>query len=494
MGMNKRLIMLLLAVFLLMTPAWANAQRLFQIQAADVTVEVLPEISFEAQFGDNPDIPRNDAGVIALARKLYPPRNTQLPESATEESECGEYEMGLLFAALQNPAISDATRIEVDQIIRISVPTFDKIRTIGHYKFYYCVASGIADDRVTDAEIDSLATYLNSYWTSYTTNFTKPKHYDSGGLELINIRVYYLGTSLLGQTSSSWNYIELNSKYCVKDASCKRRTTAAHELFHRVQYAYGYISGTANLKWIVEGTASWSQKFTNLSLRDYMGRMNSGLDVPDRALITGVSARSYDACHYWVWLQKRAATSAAIKDVWYQYSINGKNAKLAVQTVVTARSLAASFDVFTRDWNKANYVKDFSAGGVYDYDEDPLNVTTGCGTFSLHHAPRSYYTVASNSTIIGPVGPRSVLEYGADYYEFTINAAVTRFKMLLTRTAGGCDWALMGSKSGAWKIIYNNSTSPKTWDLTFTAGTYDKMGLIVSGQSSGATYTWRVGP
>lgn len=491
---RNNLFILAVLIGLLLIPSWSYAEQQFHLQSQDQIIEVLTAEEFEAQFGDNPDVPRTDDQLIALAKEMYPKASDEAA-GAAHGAECHEYELGMLYAGLGNPAISDRARIIVDQIIP-QIPTFNKIRTIGHFKFYYCTsgATCTANDMVTDAEIDSLASSMNAYWNSYAASFKEPKHYLSGLTKLVDVKVYYLGTSLLGETSSSWNHINLNSKYCVKDAACKRKTTSAHELFHRVQYAYGYVTGTANMKWIVEGSASWSQKFTNISLRDYMGRMNSGLAFPDKALINGASARSYDACHFWVWLEKRANTFAAIRDVWYQYSINGKNAKTAVNTVVVARSLASSFDIFTRDWNKANYVKDFSVSGLYDYYEDPLNVTTSCGTFSLSHAPRSYYAILSNSTIIGPIA-RTVYEYGADFYEFTINAAVTRFKIALDRTSGSVDWALMGSKAGAWKIIYNSATDPKTWDLTFAAGTYDKIGLIVAGKGMASSgYTFRVGP
>ncbi len=110
----------------------------------------------------------------------------------------------------------------------------------------------------------------------------------------VSRKCYYLGPTRYGSTSSNWDYMKLNSKLVIRD-SCKRRTTSAHELFHRVQYSYGYVTGTPNLRWLVEGTASWSQKYTNSPyIRDYMDLMNAGFNRLDRFLIR---RRGHDACH-----------------------------------------------------------------------------------------------------------------------------------------------------------------------------------------------------
>ena len=98
------------------------------------------------------------------------------------------------------------------------------------------------------ANIKATAQVLNAAWDDFATNFKEPKHYTAGGKKLIDVRVYDLGTFLFGQTSSTWDHIELNSKQVVRD-DCKRKTTPVHELFHRVQYSYDYVSGTGGMRW-----------------------------------------------------------------------------------------------------------------------------------------------------------------------------------------------------------------------------------------------------
>ncbi len=68
---------------------------------------------------------------------------------------CGEYEFSLVFAALQNPAVSNATRAAVEDIM---------------------VAD--ANNNITLKEAETIAANLNNYRTSYVKKFKKPQNID----------------------------------------------------------------------------------------------------------------------------------------------------------------------------------------------------------------------------------------------------------------------------------------------------------------------------
>lgn len=500
-----RCLLTLLAIFMV-APGMAATQKEFTISAYDLTLKVFSEKELQSQLALNPDLPRTDSEVLVLAEKLYPPAWQKDPpavyEAAVPMEKDQEYELGLLFAALRNPTISDATRTAVNQIILNAIPPLPKTYKYGHFKFYYTDSDPNPDHNVTLSEIRWTANQLQNGWNKYVeAGFKEPKHYLSGTAKRIDVKVYYLGSSLLGQTGSGWNHIELNSKYCVKDY-CKRRTTSNHELFHRVQYSYGYISGTANMKWIVEGTASWSQKFTYRSIRDYMARMNSGLSDPDKKLITDPNARSYDACHFWVYLDEAATkrtypAGRAIRDVWATYETNGKNAKAAVETVANLRVGSPTFDNYVIKWTRANYCKDFanaSSSWKHDYTEDEVSVVSCSNTYGpLSHVPKTSRTISSNSTSFTLTG--NVKEYGADFYEFTIGPSVTNIKITLDGAdTGDFAYEFIPIKEGEVKTYSYTYNTDHTHTRTITAGQYDKYGLIVLGRSKGGNYTVRVGP
>jgi hypothetical protein len=494
-GKSKPFIVFWLAILLISLFAGAApAQEIFQFQAHNTKLEILPQAAFSARFGDNPDVPRTDADVIALARKLYPPRGVKQPEAAAQPvHRCREYEVGVLFAALQNPAISNLTRSQVDAIIQATIPLLPQTYTSGHFTFYYTDSDTDPQNNVTLAQIQATAAHLNSYWDKYAANFKTPKNYDSGGTAMVDVNVYYLGDGLYGETSSFWDNINLSSKLAVKNA-CMRRTTSAHELFHRVQYSYGYISGTARMRWMVEGTASWSQKYTNQSLRDYMANMNEGLSAPDRNLF---NARDYDACHFWVYLQKLAGTWAAIKEIWAAYELNGFNAKAAVNTVTTSR-LGKSFDQFVQAWVKANYLKDLDNAGSFEYDEDEV-LKLSCNKLygPLSHVPRTTAPAISNDTYWSANG--RVLPYGADYLDLPLSSGLDKLEVKVVGAApGNYSYSFIGIKGNRWKAITNiKSTSQSnsyTYKRLLTPGEWDKLALVVAGGSRGGDYAVAVGP
>ena len=490
MKIRFRLSVTLLLAIVLMTVS-AYGQQIFQLQAYNAPVVILPQDVFEARFGNNPHIPRSEEAIIALAEKLYPPQSSRMEGMVFLEEtgeECGEEDVGVLFAALQNPEVSDATRMLVSDIIAAAIPPLPetKVSDSGHFKFYYTTNDANPINNVTTAQITSLATLMDSYWEKYANSFKEPKHKLVNGKKRIDVKVYYIDATTLGQTASGWDHIELNSSLCVTN-SCKRRTTSAHELFHRVQYAYGYTSGTADMSWMVEGTAAWSQKYTNQVYRDYMSRMNTGLSSPEKALITG---RSYDACHFWVYLHEQSSSSA-IKEVWAKYEANGLNPKSAVGSVTAAR-LGLNFNKFATKWSKANYIKDLSNAGTggYDYAEN-IVTKNSCGvTYGpLSKVPFTAGTInpASSFSQAGSVNP-----YAAKYHVFTLGNTLKDLAVIFEGT-GSFAVSFIGIKGNAKTSIINTTDTKFDYKKTLTAGQWDKLAVMVMGTATGGDYTLKVG-
>ncbi len=215
---GKYLIVFWLAVLLISLSAGAApGQEVFQFQAHSIKLEILPQGIFAARFGDNPDVPRTDAEIIALARKFFPPLGKKRPEAAARPVRwCREYQEGVLFAALQNPAVSDLTRRQVDYIIAAATPDLPKTYVSGHFRFFYTDNDSNPDHNVTLGQIKATAFWLNQHWDTYAENFRTPKNYLFGGTETVDVYVYYLGDNVHGGTDSRFRFIRLNSKLTVK--------------------------------------------------------------------------------------------------------------------------------------------------------------------------------------------------------------------------------------------------------------------------------------
>jgi len=444
----------LVLVLLLLGPTIVAAgnSRVFNFtQNSGITIDILSENDFAAQFGENADIPRTDDDVIALARELYPPLGVERPDE-TEETRvesanrfrCGEYEVGLLFAALKNPQISDDTRTAVDHIIAQSKPPLPKTYKSKHFNFRYTDNDADSKNNVTLAHIQATAQFLESYWNKYSTNFTTPKYYLSGNRKVIDIEVYYL-LKKSGWTSSFENTITLCSTWVRND--CRRRIVSAHELFHRVQYSYGYISGTAMMRWMTEGTAAWIHKYTNNNIADYMFYMNEGLIKPEKGLI---KERALDAAHFWVKLTETAPSGwEIIKDVWTGYKANGHKGKAAVDSAIRS-DLGYRFDNFVTLWNNTNFMKDLAnSSRTYDYTEDE-RIVNACGmTFGpLSHVPiaKTAFVVKDADTAIDD----SVKPYGTKYFKFELEDDLSCLTIGFDAPKGTFSYSFIGLQNGKW--------------------------------------------
>lgn len=460
----------------------------------------------------NPNAPTNDEYARELGRKLFPPRDQRVEgeldfsfsegmvtlgaSDAENVDWCGEMTVGLMESVLASTLVSPTAKTEIEAMIEDSMPALEKEKTIGHFHFKWTETSADSRDNVVETDIDATGSILNESWDRYTLNFRQPKADLIGGQRIIDVEVYFNG-SLHGSTSSSTNKIFLNSQTVVSD-DCRRQTTSAHELFHRVEYSYGYVTGTFGQRWWVEALGSWSQEYSYDAINDYVTRVNAGLANPDSILLD----RSYDACHYWKYfgeqLDKRSSAitseEQAIREFLDEYSTNGLDAKAASGTT-TQNRISRNFDRFFQDWSKANYIKDLDNPFTkYEYDEDE-EVTTSCGR---DYGPYRHVTPVADETIASDTfswtSPAfGVNAYGTDYLSFTIDPAVTkisiRFEGNPTGGSGQFSTHLILIKDDRWHLIYNNqNVTERTWNLNLTAGQYDRCALVVNGLLAGGQY------
>lgn len=478
----------------------------------------MPETSLDDLLLQNPNAPTNDEYALHFARRLYAPREERDEErlllglaeerrefeaSDDEQVEwCGEASRGLLDAVLASNLLSSEARSEINAMMEDAAPTLERTKTIGHFRFQWTETSSDARDNTNETNIDATAAVLNDCWNRYVTDFRQPQADLVGGQRILDVDVYF-DASLHGSTSSQTNRIFLNSQTVVNDA-CRRQTTSAHELFHRVEYTYGYVTGTAGQRWWVEALGSWSQEYYAPAIDDYISRVNGGLANPS----LGLFDRSYDACHYWKYLGEQLAQRSsavgterrAIREVLDEYSTNGLNAKAASGSV-TQNRLTRSFDLFFQDWTKANYLKDLVGSGAhYDYAEDET-VTTSCGRTNGpygHVAPDSDETIASN-TFNWSSGTLTINAYGTRAHHFDIASSVTDLEIRFAGNAGGgagiYSAHLIMIKDNRWRVIYNSvSATERSWQLTLTAGQYDRCLLVINGLMTGGAYEVTVNP
>jgi hypothetical protein len=419
------------------------------------------------------------------------------PEKGHED--CGTAALSLLFAALRNPEIPDWVRWEVDRmIIQALPPNWRKYTSpSGHFRIFWTDTSPNPNDNVTFDDVKKTALILDKCWEVYAANFVEPKHAIVNGVKRIDIHIRYIDDTTLGQTDPSSNFIELNSLLTVSHP-CNRQRTSAHELFHRVQFAYKLATPWGGKLWMAEGTARWSQKFRYPRLKDYMEAMNDGLDEPDANLLQ----RSYDAAHFWIYLQERAQKKtsnnfSAIRDAWQRYSVYG-DTKDAVDFVVND-VWGITFEQFTQTWLKTNYIKELPSPKGYTYTEndDPGTYLCGDEVFGpLHSVPiTGEINDITNTTYVSTDGKVAI--YGADYWELNLSPSLTNLKITLdgqeAALGGNFSYHLISRKNDVWKIAAETEKNNVVWRKNLAPGEWDQAVVVVGGRSLGGKYTVSVG-
>ncbi len=231
----------------------------------------------------------------------------------------------LLFLGLRNPRIEDPVREQVDRLIAAELPNkpsfyapFSPSRTgsglpqasralysmasgasgsqwpsVGpcdeyveydaspQFQIRYCMTDkfwisyyygpGLAypDSAIlSDDVIFQLAADLEVAWNTYEAEFGTaylPELYEMvPGYQLLQLDFLKLSknsaSTVNGVTNSAWQYIALNP-HRWNEVPGIRKPTSAHELFHRVQYRYGYSVNPTydSAHWFVEGTAALAE-------------------------------------------------------------------------------------------------------------------------------------------------------------------------------------------------------------------------------------------
>lgn len=470
--------------------------------------------SIDELWKANPDTPKDISELKHLARALFVPtaqrsglgyslamstETVHLEASESPEFEfCGEYSRGLVDLTLASSLVSQSDKDEVAAIVADAQPSLEKQKTIDHFRFSWTEVSTDARDNVQEQDIDATGIELNALFDMYAQELRQPQA-DSN--EVIDVEVYF-DPGLFGSTSSFSNKIFLNSRDVVRDP-CRRRTTSAHELFHRVEYAYGYQTGTPGQRWWVEALGSWSQKFAYPAEHDYVRRVEAGLSDPDKGLLT----RSYDACHYWKFFGERivAESSAtaevdAIRDFLEQHDANGHDAQAACDTVLSGIRPSRPFDSFFSDWSVANFAKDFT--GVPNGYNDNEVVITNC---QRTYGPYPHILPAADEVIVDDTAswtsPTQIVnEFGTDYFRFRLGSGVTQLTLRFEGNSGGgaVEFAVgrLTTKGEDWRSSGSEfSTGVHERTIDVTAEDVDGVVVAISAVSGGSgEYVLKINP
>jgi len=167
--------------------------------------------------------------------------------------------MAIAFAGEPHPS-EDFCR---PQIADSDMPFFENRMETDHFVLKWTSKSNHSADNIKDPQIiKDTAGYLEQAWAKYTALFGR-QPYTPPGKD--RIEVVFHDIDAYGYADPPDGPIQFSSVAWVdKNTRGIRRPTSAHELFHKLQYAYGFKTKwrpPEPYRWFSEGTASWSEVY-----------------------------------------------------------------------------------------------------------------------------------------------------------------------------------------------------------------------------------------
>lgn len=320
----------------------------------------------------------------------------------------------------------------------------------------------------TLAQATTVADLTEQYWNRYVTDFgfRTPLFTDKLVVEIRN-------AACNGGTDFGVNWMFVNNGCFAPDGAMDQVT--GHELFHRVQLAYG-DDASAGL-WLFEGTARVSEDLAFTNIDNWVNAMTAAFSFNQQVNtylnntnvdITSVPQR-YNSALWWKYFTERYGTDPdepergidALRVLWERAETQDDIA--AVNAALSTLGAGTNFDAAFRRFTAANWIKDLSnqPNASFNYiDEDqvgnpapygPINPTNG-GTISVG-TPATF----SNQLIS---------RYGARYYSATPGATCPVISATFHTDNGPAFYHVITEKAGVLASQVENSNSTD-WSQSF---------------------------
>lgn len=140
-------------------------------------------------------------------------------------------------------------------------PSFENRFETEHFILEWTSRSSHSADNIRDPGIIwETGSYFEAAWDRLTGLFGRTPYLPPGSSK---IHVIFHDLECYAYADPPEGPIELNSRVWTRMPSI-RQSTSAHELFHKLQYAYGYKTRWMpheSMLWFTEGTAAWAEVF-----------------------------------------------------------------------------------------------------------------------------------------------------------------------------------------------------------------------------------------
>jgi len=408
--------------------------------------------------------------------------------------ECHEELYARMYLGLSNPNLTTKQRLILEADIDDLTPEFENSHETEHFILRWTNSSDHADDNISDSSIvENTGDYLETAWSRYVEVFDKTPHLPEGAEKM---EVIFQDISAIGIASPPDGPIQFDAETWVSNAGV-RQPTSAHELFHKLQYAFGYRTKhtpSGDYKWFSEGTASWAEVF----VWQRVSRSNKILNLfanPDLNLYKA----SYSALPYWVFFDARLKDSHddnALSDLLHKYE--------ALDSSTSNPERVAYAEVIDEDWAENNVygqVDNFFALFARDrrlghWRIGPTGTLypTILGPDDIEIEPTLTVTEADIGSGDTYVNPGSVSGIGSDYYSLNFEDDADGETLTLSvegASSGDFSYYLIWEHNGQWKQASFPFFVTEDYGASYSIDLANRNSLIfiISGRGNGGAYT-----
>jgi hypothetical protein len=403
--------------------------------------------------------------------------------------ECGEARRSRLVAGLGNPHLTPAQIKAIDADIDQDMPTFDQSTETAHFILRWTNSSATPSDNIADASIvTETGGFLEEAWTRYNTAFGVPPYVAPGQTK---IEVVFWDIGGYGVTTPG-GPIELDAPNWISQPGI-RRPTSAHELFHRMQYAFGYRTTwtpSGLYQWFSEGTASWAEVYVWQSVSS-ASKITNLFTTPDLNLYNA----SYGALPFWIFFdtrQRDTPDDLPMLGFLQKYQATGNPAQAMAEAIDEdwpPNNVYGQLDTFF-----ALFARDRHIGHWRVTPSGPTPYPAINGPDGAEIVPSLQLTAASLGAGDTYSVSGSVSQLGSDYYRLAYepDAGGHALNLSVTVPAGGdYSYYLIWEKAGAWvrAVFPFHISGNYSYSETIDLNAADAVVVAVNGRGAGGSYT-----
>ncbi len=464
-------------------------------------VPILRPKEWRRLISADPTIPRSYGQMKILAGRLFDPtlrerlRQRDFAYRPIEGlhipavEECGESAYASFFAGLSNPHLAQRQRLSLESDMDEDTAGFEHQHETDHFVLNWTDSSSNAADNISDASIiTETGDHLEHAWDVYETVFGRTPYLPSGASKM---EVVFEDIGGYGVASPPDGPIKFDAPNWISKPGI-RRPTSAHELFHKLQYAYGYRTTwtpSGSYKWFSEGSASWAEVFVWQRVSAAYKLLDLFAD-PDMNLWDA----SYRALPFWVFFESRQRSDPMdnpLVNFLGKYEAGGDEKTAVAESIEDEwapnnvyRSLGSFFALFARDRSIGHW-KIGPTGAVYGDILDPDDTAVAPALAYVDVALGSGDSYANTAT---------VPQIGSDYYAFKLGTDSGGETLSITVdgvAVGDFSHYQIWRKNGAFtKAVFPFfATGDYSFSTTIDLDDADELELVVSGRGVGGGYS-----